>query len=218
MAFTGVPVREALDSAQVALRAAGVDTPRLDAEVLLAHALGVDRARLIIDRDLTVEGPAIRRFQDAVRRRAVGREPVAYITGRRAFRHLELAVDPRVLIPRPGTELLVELALPALPEGAQGLDGGPGGGRRGDGKRGGGARAGRRAPRPAGDGRGRERRRAGRRAGQRRAARARGRLGAGRRRAGRRLGRRGRQPALCRRGRGAGAGDRAPRAAWRAAR
>ena len=77
----GVPVREALDSAVVALSAAGVDTPRLDAEVLLAHALGVDRTALVIDRDRPVEGPAVRAFQDAVRRRSVAREPVAYITG-----------------------------------------------------------------------------------------------------------------------------------------
>jgi len=120
-------VREALDSALVALRAAGVDTPRLDAEVLLADALGVERSDLLT-RDLVVEGPAVRRFQDAVRRRSVEREPVAYITGRRAFRHLELAVDRRVLIPRPETELLVELAVAALPEGARVVDVGTGSG------------------------------------------------------------------------------------------
>jgi release factor glutamine methyltransferase len=125
--LNGVPVRDALDSALVALRAAKVDTPRLDAEVLLADALGVARSDLLA-RDLTVEGPAVRRFQDAVRRRAVEREPVAYITGRRAFRHLELAVDRRVLIPRPDTELLVELALAALPEGARVVDVGTGSG------------------------------------------------------------------------------------------
>jgi release factor glutamine methyltransferase len=125
--LSGVPVRDALDSALVALRAASIDTPRLDAEVLLADVLGVSRADLVVG-DLTVEGPAIRRFQDAVRRRAVGREPVAYITGRRGFRHLELAVDARVLIPRPETELLVELALAALPEAAQVVDVGTGSG------------------------------------------------------------------------------------------
>jgi glycolate oxidase FAD binding subunit len=66
----GIPVRDALDSALVALGAAGVDTPRLDAEVLLADVLGVTRADLLV-RDLAIEGEAIRRFQDAVRRRAV---------------------------------------------------------------------------------------------------------------------------------------------------
>jgi release factor glutamine methyltransferase len=126
-ALRGVPVREALDSAVVALSAAGVDTPRLDAEVLLAHALGVDRARLVLDRDRPVEGPAVRAFQDAVRRRAVAREPVAYITGVKGFRRLELHVDRRVLIPRPETETLVEAALD-LPPGARVVDVGTGSG------------------------------------------------------------------------------------------
>jgi release factor glutamine methyltransferase len=126
-ALRGVPVREALDSAVVALEAAGVDTPRLDAEVLLAHALGVDRARLVIDRDRAVEGPAVRAFQDAVRRRAVAREPVAYITGVKGFRRLDIAVDGRVLIPRPETETLVEAALD-LPPGARVVDVGTGSG------------------------------------------------------------------------------------------
>ena len=120
-------VADALDSALIALRAAGVDNPRLDAEVLLADALGVTRADLVA-RDLAVEGPAVRRFQDAVRRRAVAREPVAYITGTRGFRRLELAVDPRVLIPRPETELLVELAVARLPQGARVVDVGTGSG------------------------------------------------------------------------------------------
>jgi release factor glutamine methyltransferase len=123
----GVPVRDALDSAVVALQAAGVDTPRLDAEVLLAHVLGVDRARLVIDSDRAVEGGAVRAFQDAVRRRAMAREPVAYITGVRGFRRLDLHVDGRVLIPRPETETLVEAALD-LPRGARVVDVGTGSG------------------------------------------------------------------------------------------
>jgi release factor glutamine methyltransferase len=123
----GVSVRDALDSALVALGAAGVDTPRLDAEVMLAHALGVDRARLVVDPGLDVAGPAARWFRDAVRRRAVEREPVAYIVGRKGFRHIELEVDPRVLIPRPETELLVEAAL-ELPDGARVVDVGTGSG------------------------------------------------------------------------------------------
>ena len=126
-ALRGVPVREALDSAVVALSAAGVDTPRLDAEVLLAHALDVDRTALFVDRDLRVEGPAVRAFQDAVRRRSVEREPVAYITGVKGFRQIELHVDARVLIPRPETETLVEAALD-LPRGARVVDVGTGSG------------------------------------------------------------------------------------------
>jgi release factor glutamine methyltransferase len=123
----GVPTREALDGAITAFTAAGVQTPRLDAEVLLAHVLGVDRARLYTDGELTVEGPAVRPYQDAIRRRAVEREPVAYITGRRGFRRLELCVDRRALIPRPETELLVEVGL-RLPAGARVLDVGTGSG------------------------------------------------------------------------------------------
>ena len=123
----GTPVREALDSAVIALTAAGVDTPRLDAEVLLAHALGVERLTLLVDGEAPVQGPAVRAFQDAVRRRSVGREPVAYITGVKGFRHLDLHVDPRVLIPRPETETLVEAALD-LPPGARVVDVGTGSG------------------------------------------------------------------------------------------
>ncbi len=110
-----------------AFTAAGVETPRLDAEVLLAHILGVDRARLLTDDSLTVAGPDVRPYQEAVRRRSVQREPVAYITGVRGFRRLELEVDPRALIPRPETELLVEVGL-GLPHGVGVLDVGTGSG------------------------------------------------------------------------------------------
>lgn len=121
-------VRDALDGAITAISAAGCETPRLDAELLFAHVLGISRERLLTDRELTVPGSDVRALQDAVRRRAVEREPVAYITGTRGFRRLELAVDPRVLIPRPETELLVEVALASLPEGARVLDVGTGSG------------------------------------------------------------------------------------------
>lgn len=122
----GTTVRDALDGAVTAITAAGCETPRLDAELLLAHALGVSRERLFID-DLSVAGQTVRVYQDYVRRRSVMREPVAYILGRRHFRRLELAVDPRVLIPRPETELLVEVAT-TLPEGSRVLDVGTGSG------------------------------------------------------------------------------------------
>lgn len=110
--------RDAVDSALVALRVSGVDSPELDAELLVAHALGVDRAALRIDPDRTLEGPGVRWLRDAVRARSVERVPLAYITGTKGFRHLDLAVDPRVLIPRPETEHLVE-ALLDLPEGSR---------------------------------------------------------------------------------------------------
>jgi release factor glutamine methyltransferase len=127
MAFTGVPVREALDSAVIAISAAGSDTPRLDAELLLAGALGVDRAALVMDPAREVAGPAARAFRDLVRRRSAGREPVAYLLGTKGFRHLELEVDRRVLVPRPETELLVDVALD-LPAGTRVLDVGTGSG------------------------------------------------------------------------------------------
>jgi release factor glutamine methyltransferase len=123
----GTSVGDALDGAITAIAAAGCETPRLDAELLLAHVLEVPRERLLIDRDLVVAGGAVRAFQDAVRRRAVEREPVAYIIGTRPFRELELAVDPRALVPRPESELLVEWAL-ALAPGALVLDVGTGSG------------------------------------------------------------------------------------------
>src|SRR3954447_9617321 len=110
-------VRDALDSALIALTAAGIEAPRLDAEVLLAAAMAVDRAGLIADPLRGVAPPAARRLHDyAPRRRR--REPVAYILGRKGFRRLELEVDQRVLIPRPETEHVVEAAL-ELPEGAR---------------------------------------------------------------------------------------------------
>jgi release factor glutamine methyltransferase len=125
--FAGPGVREALDSALVALNAATVDSPRLDAEVLLGHALGVDRTTLWLDPDREVTGDAARWFRDAIRRRTVERVPVAYLVGHKGFRHLDLAVDARVLVPRPETEHLVE-ALLDLPSGARVHDVGTGSG------------------------------------------------------------------------------------------
>jgi release factor glutamine methyltransferase len=107
-------IRDALGGAVDALAAAGVDSPRLDAELLLAAATGWDRARLAAEPEAGVPAAAARRFGEMVRRR-LRREPVAYILGRKGFRHIELAVDRRVLIPRPETEPLVELALELAP-------------------------------------------------------------------------------------------------------
>src|ERR671910_2141939 len=119
-------VRDALDSALIALTASGCDTPRLDAELLLADAMGVDRAVVVSDpgRGLTPE--QARRFQTYAMRRAQ-REPVAYILGTKGFRTIDLLVDRRVLIPRPETEHLVEAAL-ELPQGARVVDVGTGSG------------------------------------------------------------------------------------------
>jgi len=124
-AATAGSVREALGGAVDALAAAGVETPRLDAEVLLAEATGWERARLVAEPEAGVPTDAGRRFGEMVRRR-LRREPVAYILGRKGFRSIELAVDRRVLVPRPETELLVELALELQP--ARVLDIGTGSG------------------------------------------------------------------------------------------
>jgi release factor glutamine methyltransferase len=107
-------VAEALVSAADAIAAAGGDSPRLDAELLLASALACDRTALAADPGGPVPAPAARVFGAMVRRRVM-REPVAYILGRKGFRNLELEVDRRVLIPRPETELLVEIALELEP-------------------------------------------------------------------------------------------------------
>ena len=113
-ATAAAKVGEALGAATDALAAAGVDSPRLDAELQLAEASGRDRAALAADPDAAVDSAAGREFGAMVRRR-LRREPVAYILGRKGFRRIELMVDPRVLIPRPETELLVEVAVELAP-------------------------------------------------------------------------------------------------------
>jgi release factor glutamine methyltransferase len=119
-------IRDALGAAVPALTAAGCSTPQLDAEVLIADALGADRAVLHSSPDRAITGGDARVIGERVRRR-VAREPVAYILGRRGFRRIELLVDSRVLIPRPETELLVEVAL-ELPGGSRVHDVGTGSG------------------------------------------------------------------------------------------
>ena len=99
-------------AARVALAAAaarfgGSDTPRLDAELLLAHALGISRDRLLLSLDDVVVPPA---FAGLVERRAAA-EPVAYLTGTRGFWTLDLAVGPGALIPRPDSETLIAAAV-----------------------------------------------------------------------------------------------------------
>ena len=107
-------VASALGSAVDALAAAGVESARLDAELLLERATGNDRARLVANPEAGVEAGAAREFGAMVRRR-LRREPIAYILGSKGFRRIDLDVDGRVLIPRPETELLVELALELEP-------------------------------------------------------------------------------------------------------
>jgi release factor glutamine methyltransferase len=103
-------LRDTVGRAAATLHAAGCETPRLDAELLLAAALGVGRERLVIDASVELAAEDSERFRTLLARRAA-REPVAYITAVKEFRRLSLSVDRRVLIPRPETELLVEAAL-----------------------------------------------------------------------------------------------------------
>lgn len=99
-------VREALAAGTRRLAAAS-ETPRLDAELLMARALGVERETMLLS-GLDAEVPAA--FEELARRREAG-EPVAYITGRRAFWTIEVEVGPGALIPRPDSETLIEAAL-----------------------------------------------------------------------------------------------------------
>jgi release factor glutamine methyltransferase len=85
-------------------------SPRLDAEVLLAHALRTDRVRLVIESDRELEVAELGLYRSLIERRRRG-EPVAYILGRREFFGLDFVVDRRALVPRPDTEALVEVAL-----------------------------------------------------------------------------------------------------------
>jgi release factor glutamine methyltransferase len=103
-----VSVREAIAVAERRLAAAGVDTPRIDAEILVAHVLGVSRTQLYADLDREVDG-----LEPLLARRET-REPLAYVVGEWGFRRLTLKTDARALVPRPETEVVVERALALL--------------------------------------------------------------------------------------------------------
>jgi release factor glutamine methyltransferase len=105
MATVGELLREGVER----LRASGSETPRLDAELLLGHVIGADRTAIVAHPDAPVGAGAHARYLDDLVRREAG-EPVAYIRGFKEFYGLAFSVDPRALIPRPETELLVELA------------------------------------------------------------------------------------------------------------
>ena len=88
----------------------GVESPRLNAELLVGHALGLKRMQLYLQFERPLTEPELEKIRPLVRRRAA-REPLQYVLGEAVFRDLTLGVDPRVLIPRPETEQLVELVL-----------------------------------------------------------------------------------------------------------
>ncbi len=100
----------AVEGAVARLRASGSETARLDAELLAAHALGVERTTVVAHPEVALPPEAGARFDVAVSRREQG-EPVAYIRGVKEFHGLAFSVDARALIPRPDTELLVELGI-----------------------------------------------------------------------------------------------------------
>src|SRR3954447_13658213 len=102
---TGALLREGADL----LASAGSETPRLDAELLLGHAVGVGRTAVLAHPEAPVGADAARRYRADVERRATG-EPVAYLRGIKEFYGLAFEADARALIPRPETERLVELA------------------------------------------------------------------------------------------------------------
>lgn len=91
-------------------RTRGLETARLDAELLLGHALGMDRIRLIVEHQRPLSPDELSRYRELIKRRR-NREPIAYILGVREFYGLPIRVDARVLVPRPDTEALVEVAL-----------------------------------------------------------------------------------------------------------
>lgn len=103
-------LREALQWGERALAQSALDSPRLDAEILLAHALGITRAQLHTHPRGQLNSAELASYRQLIERRA-RREPVAYIVGHKEFYGLDLFVDNQVLIPRPETELLVELSI-----------------------------------------------------------------------------------------------------------
>jgi release factor glutamine methyltransferase len=103
-------MRELLNWATVALKEEGIDSPHLDAEILLAHSLELDKSQLYARLEEKPD-PAVEEAYKSLVARRLQHEPVAYITGHKEFYGLDLYVDRRVLIPRPETETLVEVAL-----------------------------------------------------------------------------------------------------------
>jgi release factor glutamine methyltransferase len=105
-----VIVADALAEAERRLAAAGIDTPRVDAELLVGHVLGVTRTEVYADRFRQLEPTAL----EPLLRRREEREPLAYVLGEWGFRRLTLRTDERALVPRPETEIVVERALTLL--------------------------------------------------------------------------------------------------------
>ncbi|HTE20668.1 MAG TPA: peptide chain release factor N(5)-glutamine methyltransferase [Armatimonadota bacterium] len=120
-------LRDALTAAVPLLQAAGVETPQLDAQLLLAHVLGRDRTYLYAHLHDALPDELQQAFETLVRRRTA-REPLPYLLGRWEWMGMSFRVTPAVLIPRPETEVLVEAVAERLPQDARVLDVGAGSG------------------------------------------------------------------------------------------
>src|SRR5271157_5893843 len=110
VASDGWTIRRLLTWATEDLKRRGFDSPRLEAELLLGHALGMTRIDLIVQPELVPRTDELDRFRELLRRRRAA-EPTAYLLGQREFYGIAIRVDRRVLIPRPDTETLVQVAL-----------------------------------------------------------------------------------------------------------
>ncbi len=121
-------VREIISRSTEYLKGHGVDTARLDSELLLAEALNLTRIQLYLQLERPLQEEELARLRQLLGKRAKQRVPVAYLLGKKEFYGLDLAVSPQVLIPRPETELLVELVAKKAPKSARALEVGIGSG------------------------------------------------------------------------------------------
>lgn len=122
-----VILSEVLQKSTEWLGGRGSDTPRLDAEVLIGHALGLERIHLYTEAERPLTEDELAACRALIARRGE-LEPVAHITGRRAFGRLDLEVTPDVLVPRPDTEVIVDVVVEMAPRGARIVDWGTGSG------------------------------------------------------------------------------------------
>ncbi len=106
---------DVLKRTEAFFRGKGIDTPRLDAELILGHHLGLDRVTLYMQFDRPLSEQDLAPMREHVRRRGE-REPLAWVLGEKGFHKLDLAVHPGVLVPRPDSETLVDAALALIPE------------------------------------------------------------------------------------------------------
>ena len=116
MSLSGASVTQARRALAEQFRSAGLDTPELDARILIGHALGLDHAGLVAAATQPLGDAAVAQIAQIAARRLAG-EPVARIVGAKEFWGLPLIVTPAVLVPRPETETVVELALSLVDRG-----------------------------------------------------------------------------------------------------